>query len=154
MMINGRRLFVLALIYLGSLLIVAAVFARVPQGERAQSQPSAPASASPAPPPQPMTIGLTPLGQKSVENIQLRFQLLQRDLKDLEKEECGAQGLQPGECRLDAERGLLMVRRAFTAAASGSPKPSAPNTAPPKTGVFPSPAAPAPMPKARDAQQK
>ena len=154
MMINGRRLFVLALIYLGSLLIVAAVFARVPQGERAQSQPSAPASASPAPPPQPMTIGLTPLGQKSVENIQLRFQLLQRDLKDLEKEECGAQGLQPGECRLDAERGLLMVRRAFTSSGSPSSKSSAPNAAPPKTGVFPSPAPAGQAPKAGDVGKK
>ena len=67
----------------------------------AQSQSSSPAATqSPAPAPQPMTLALTPLGQKSIENIQLRFQLLQRDLRDLQ--------LKQDVCRLDAERGVLI----------------------------------------------
>jgi len=75
----------------------------------AQSQSSSPAATqSPAPAPQPMTLALTPLGQKSIENIQLRFQLLQRDLRDLQTQECDAHSLKQEGCRLDAERGVLI----------------------------------------------
>jgi len=67
------------------------------------------------------TVQLSLLGQKSLENIQLRFQLLQRDLSDLEKAEVVEHGLDPSEYHLDVQRAVL-VR---TIRPNGTP-PSAP----------------------------
>jgi len=130
-----------------SVTILAVVFLAT-MGGWAQSQRNASTPAIPSPPSRPMTLALTPLGQKSIENIQLRFQLLQRDLRDIEKQECSDRGFKPDECRLDAERGALIYTPPPESSTLVSPKANAPGTEAPKP-----PSLPAQTPKSGEAQK-
>lgn len=90
--------------------------------EKAQNAPSAGAPSTP------MVIALTPVGQKTFENIQLRFQLLQRDVADLERSELEAHPeISSKDYRLDTNRGQLV--RVTPVPKAEEPKPPA-KTAP------------------------
>jgi hypothetical protein len=89
----------------------------------------------------PMAIGLSPVGQKTFENIQLRFQLLQRDVADLERNELAQHPeINPKDYRLDASRGVLI---------RATPLPAAPKPNPPAAAKPAVPPAPAPKPEVK-----
>lgn len=97
-------------------------------------------TAPPAAPSTPMVIALSPLGQKTFENIQLRFQLLQHDIADLERSELAQHPeINPKDYRLDANRGQLVRFTPVPEAKKPEPKSNVPAPAPPAPASPPKP---------------
>ena len=78
-------------------------------------------TAKPGSPEATQAVPLTPMGQKTLENINLRFQLIQRDLQDLQRSEIQQHGLSEGEYTLDVQRSMLV-----RSVKSNVPPPSSP----------------------------